>query len=126
MSYEIWDLEAGQPPQLKELVGLRVGKAWIIRTELMVWLKPNFILRVRRGPTIGLGVLLVETGTMIATMPWSQIDRFEDHRSPEMDALTGLKFEGLDGHIVDFGNYGVAMLPGGAINFMKAGKEGRL
>ena len=122
MSYEIWDLEQGQPPQLSELIGLEVGKAWIIRTELMVWLKPNLILSVRRGSSIGLGVLLVETGTMVSTMPWDKIDRFEENRPPEMDDLTGLKFGGFDGHIVDFGNYGVAMLAGGAINFMRAGK----
>lgn len=108
MSLEIFDTETqpGQPDAIADLIGLKVTRAWIIKSvqTFMLQFEGGRILCIEPVRAIGMGALALKSGTEIEGADWSDIDKLP--RDPQLDALCGMAFTGFDKNVVMFGDFG--------------------
>jgi hypothetical protein len=109
-----WQIEDGQPPRIRPLIGLVARRIWIMPTSgtLAVELVKQdgslafLMIKAIPAPPGQAAALLIEVSDV---KPGAKFDELTEAFPPpaELRRLFGQKFKGLDGAIVNFGNVGI-------------------
>lgn len=96
---QIYLSEDGEPPQLQELLGLKVKRVWVLpeASSLFVLFDASLVVQFTAVPVAGpLAAVRVEAGTTTRSM--QEIEEFLDARiarDPALDDLIGLPYTGM-------------------------------